>query len=154
MDSAVFESPVLGQTVYCAAAGSAPRPGACSFPRIVVAHGASRSCHDRFGGSGSLMIDTRIVDEQLAHPFVLGRIDAKEGYVHVFDDTSLNVLMTYLDTISDFIGYLTKKEELLAYGVQVLAAAEEELLAEYVSKLNDQGEHDFVFPTDAGGLIP
>jgi hypothetical protein len=62
--------------------------------------------------------------------------------------------MTYLDTISDFIGYLTKKEELLAYGVQVLAAAEEELLAEYVSKLNDQGEHDFVFPTDAGGLIP
>jgi hypothetical protein len=127
VDSAVFESPVLGQTVYCAAAGSAPRPGACSFPRIVVAHGASRSCHDRFGGSGSL-IDTRIVDEQLAHPFVLGRIDAKEGYVHVFDDTSLNVLMTYLDTISDFIGYLTKKEELLAYGVQVLAAARRNFL--------------------------
>ncbi len=73
--------------------------------------------------------------------------------MHVFDDTSLNVLMTYLDTISDFVGYLTKKEKLLESGLHVLAAGEEELLAEYVSKLNDAGEHDFVFPKNISGVL-
>jgi hypothetical protein len=106
------------------------------------------------GGSGSLMLDTHIVgDEHRARPFVLGRIAADEGYVHVFDDTSLSVLMTYLDTISDFVGYLAKKEKLLESGIHVLAAGEEELLAEFVSKLNDEGEHDFVFPKDISGIL-
>jgi hypothetical protein len=131
-----------------------PDPAHAVFHRIVVAHGASRACHDRMGGSGSLMLDKHVVgNEHLAHPFTLGRIDADEGYVHVFDDTSLNVLMTYLDTISDFVGYLTKKEKLLESGIHVLAAGEEELLAEYVSKLNDGHEHDFVFPGDTDGIL-
>ncbi len=131
-----------------------PDPADLTFHRIVVAHGASRACHDRMGGSGSLMLDTHVVgDEHLTHPFTLGRREAQEGYVHVFDDTSLNVLMTYLDTISEFVGYLTKKEKLLESGIHVLAAGEEELLAEYVSKLNDEGEHDFVFPRDIEGIL-
>ena len=46
-------------------------------------------------------------------PFVIGRVNPQKGYVHVFDDTSLEVVMKTLDTISDFIRYLTKKEELI-----------------------------------------
>ena len=131
-----------------------PDPANAIFHRIVVAHDASRVCRERFGGSGSLMLDTHLAgDEHLKKSFVIGRIDAAKGYVHVFDDTSLNIVMTYLDTVSDFVAYLTKKEQLLTSGVHVLATGEEELLAEYVGNLNDEGEHDFVFPKDADGLF-
>lgn len=131
-----------------------PDPANATFHRVVVAHDASRVCRERFGGSGSLMLDTHLVgDEHLKKPFAIGRIDAAKGYVHVFDDTSLHVVMTYLDTVSDFVAYLTKKEQLLTSGIHVLAAGEEELLAEYVGKLNDQSEHDFVFPKDTGGIF-
>jgi hypothetical protein len=106
------------------------------------------------GGSGSLMLDADLVGEaHLKQPFTIGRIDATKGYVHVLDDTSLNVVMTYLDTISDFVAYLTKKEKLLTSGIHVLAPGEEELLAQYVAKLNDEGEHDFVFPKDVTGIL-
>jgi hypothetical protein len=131
-----------------------PDPSNAIFHRIVVAHDASRVCRERFGGSGSLMLDTHLVgDEHLKKPFVVGRIDAGKGYVHVLDDTSLNIVMTHLDTVSDFVAYLTKKEQLLTNGVHVLATGEEELLAEYVGNLNGEGEHDFVFPKDTDGLF-
>ncbi len=131
-----------------------PDPGAATFHRIVVAHDASRVCRDRMGGSGSLMLNADLVgEEHLKQPFVIGRIDATKGYVHVFDDTSLDVVMTYLDTISDFVAYLTKKERLLTSGVHVLSAGEEELLAEYVAKLNNENEHDFIFPKDVNGVV-
>jgi SEC-C motif-containing protein len=111
-------------------------------------------CKERMGGSGSLMLDTDIVGEQhLEKPFVIGRIDRNKGYVHVFDDTSLDVVMTYLDTVSDFVAYLTKKEKLLTGGLRVLAAGEEELLAEYVKRLNSEGEHDFIIPKGTTGIV-
>lgn len=130
-----------------------PDPKNAFFHRIVVAHGASRVCQGRMGGSGSFMLDTHVVgEEHLTSPFVIGHIDATVGYVHVFDDTSLSVVMTYLDTISDFVAYLTNKQKLLTSGLYLVAAGEEELLAEYVAKLNDAGEHDFVFPRNADGV--
>jgi hypothetical protein len=106
------------------------------------------------GGSGSLILDTHVVGEDhLKRPFVIGRLNTTKGYVHVFDDSSLNVVMGYLDTISDFVAYLTKKEKLLTSGMQVVAAGEEELLAQYVGKLNEEGEHDFVLPKDTTDVL-
>jgi SEC-C motif len=125
-----------------------PDPAKATFHRIVVAHDASRVCRAHFGGSGSLMIDSRIIGEKhhLEHPFVIGRLHADRGYIHVFDDTSLDVVMGYLDTVSDFVAYLTKKEKLLTENLHVRAAGEEELLGEYVRQLNKDGDHDFVIP--------
>lgn len=131
-----------------------PDPTSTIFHRIVVAHDASRVCRERMGGSGSLMLESYVVgDEHLKRPFVIGRIDAMRGYVHVFDDTSLDVVLKYLDTISDFVAYLTKKEKLLTSGIRVLAAGEEELLAQYVRELNKDGEHDFVFPKKTDAIV-
>ena len=89
-----------------------PDPATAIFHRIVVAHDASRVCRERMGGSGSLMLESHIVgDANVARPFVIGRIDPAKEYVHVFDDTSLDLVMEYLDTVSDFVSYLTKKEQ-------------------------------------------
>lgn len=81
-------------------------------------------------------------------PFTIGRIDQAKGYVHVLDDTTLDILLRTLDTTSDFIRYLAKKEAFLARYEVVMAEGEEELLENYLTHLNDKGEYDFVVPAD------
>jgi len=123
-----------------------PDPDRAIFHRIVVAHDASRACHAKLGGSGSLMLDNTVTgDLHLSHmPFTIGQINPAKGYVHVFDDTTLNIVMSTLDTITDFTAYLTKKERFLTGKRFISAAGEEELLGVYLGKLNKFGEHDFV----------
>lgn len=123
-----------------------PDPKRTIFHRIVVAHDASRACRAKLGGSGSLMLDNSLVgDAHLEMPFTIGQIDPAKGYIHVFDDTTLDIVMDTLDTITDFTTYLTKKERFLSGKRFVRAAGEEELLAVYFRGMNRKGEHDFVF---------
>jgi hypothetical protein len=130
-----------------------PDPSEAIFHRIVVAHDASRACKQKLGGSGSLMLDSSLVgDAHFDMPFVLGQIDSNRGYVHVLDDTTLNIVMSTLDTITDFTAYLEKKERFLTSNIKVFAAGEEELLAVYLRKLNKSGEHDFVIDGDCDGV--
>lgn len=130
-----------------------PAPAHAVFHRIVVAHNGARRCREMMGGSGSLMINNAIVgDSHFDLPFTVGQIAPEKGYVHVFDDTTLDVVMDTLDTISDFVAYLEKKEQFLTGERMVLAAGEEELLAVYFHKLNSAGEHDFIVTGDYSGL--
>jgi len=54
--------------------------------------------------------------------------------------------MTERDTISDFVAYLSKRETLLRGNKIIRATGEEQLLATYLRNLNQNDEHDFVFP--------
>jgi hypothetical protein len=131
-----------------------PDPAKATFHRIVVAHDASRAFRAAFGGSGSLMLNSTVSgDGHLAVPFTLGQMDSSKGYVHVFDDTTLNIVMSTLDTITDFTDYLTKKERFLTSGRLIKAAGEEELLAVYLRDLNEVGEHDFVIDGEYDALV-
>jgi len=59
--------------------------------------------------------------------------DLGKGFVHTFDEVSLQVLMSQLDTITDFVNYLLAKEELFRSGkIVVFAGGEEDLLALYL----------------------
>lgn len=126
-----------------------PDPERATYHRIVVAHGAAARCCEVYGGSGSLMLHTNIVGD--AHmgpscfPFAIGHVDPEHGYVHVFDDTSLPIVLDTLDTVSDFVTYLSKKEELLTSGLTLFAAGEEDLMARYLMHTADEA-HDFSFP--------
>lgn len=105
-----------------------PSPDEIIVHRIVVAHGAAKRCKKYFrGGSGSLMLDTSIVGHE--EHFTIGQIESKKGFVHVFDDTSLEFVIRTLDTITDFIQYLTKKEKFLQSSKAIVVAGEENLLA-------------------------
>lgn len=126
-----------------------PSPDEMIVHRIVVAHGASEWCKQELGGTGSLMIAPDVIGDQhydltATQPFTIGQINPEKGFVHVFDDTTLDVVMRTLDTITDFTNYLTRKERFIASGKLVFAAGEDDLLAFYLRKLNDEGEHDFV----------
>ncbi|GLV55904.1 hypothetical protein KDH_27480 [Dictyobacter sp. S3.2.2.5] len=102
------------------------------------------------------MMDTTVVGS--AHvakdgkPFTIGQIDPAKGYIHVFDDTSLEIIMSTLDTVTDFVSYLTKKERFMTSGKAIFVTGEEELLAFYRKDINSGGEHDFIVPADMDGL--
>jgi hypothetical protein len=131
-----------------------PGPSKAIIHRIVVAHDASRACRQVFGGSGSMMISNHLAgDAHLDKPFTIGQIDPSRGYVHVFDDTTLDIVMSTLDTITDFTAYLTKKERFLTGNTAVQAAGEEELLAIYSGRLNQEGEHDFALDQPCDLLV-
>jgi hypothetical protein len=127
------------------------------FHLIATAHGSSTRCCQEIGGTGSLRIQTSIegsrhnVGITSGSPFYIGDIDPSETFVHVLDDVSLDIVMNTLDTVSDFVAYLTKKEELLRSGCNVSAASELELLAHYHNFISDDGEREFVIPSNLNG---
>lgn len=120
--------------------------------RIIVAHGASEECIRQLGGTGSLMLYPYIIGDMHIKtkdhdclPFAIGQVDPDKGYVHVFDDVTLEVVMKTLDTISDFTQYLTKKEEFILSGKLLSSAGEDDLLAYYLQHIDENNEHAF-FP--------
>ena len=119
--------------------------------RIVVAHGVSKICKKHIGGSGSLLITPNVLsdmhickEDHDCMPFCIGQVDETKGYVHVLDDTSLKIIMETVDTISDFIQYLTKKEDLIQSGKLMTASGEDDLLAYYLQQTDENGEHTFI----------
>lgn len=123
------------------------------FHRIVVAHDRSGRRKQCIGGTGSLLIDPSVVGDmhlrrqsEGGHPFAIGFIDPSRGYVHVFDDASLGKILRTVDTISDFVHYLSRKEAFIRSGRLHGAYGEEDLLAFYLKRVNKNGEHDFVIP--------
>jgi hypothetical protein len=138
-----------------------PDPSTAIFHRILVAHGVAERCREVLGGSGSLIIAPRVIDAMHTasaaaggQPFTIGQFDPDKGYIHIFDDTSLEVVMGTLDTITDFVAYLAKKERFIQSGQLLWAAGEDDLLAYYLKDLNSKGEHDFIVPegTDVIGI--
>jgi len=113
---------------------------------IAVALGASEACRRHFqGGSGSLVID---MDADGREPFRVGDIDNTRSFVHVFDDVSLDLVLRELDTITDFLRYLERKELYARSGMFLGATGEEDLLACYLAYRNDDGQNDFIIPDD------
>ena len=118
------------------------------FHIVCVALGAEKACSDYFkGDSGSLMIkvgrDTS--DETL---FCVEDINNDSSFIHVFNETNLDIVLSELDTITDFTDYLSEKEIFLRSGINVFAAGEEELLAWYLQGMKDKFKHGFVLPKD------
>lgn len=72
--------------------------------------------------------------------------DFGKGFVHVFDKKSLQIIMGELNTVQDFIEYLSAKEDLYqSRRATVLTGGEEDLLAFYLHKGRQfADEHDLM----------
>ena len=70
----------------------------------------------------------------------------KGQFVHVISDASLDILLQYLDTGTDLLKYLEKKEALFSGDRGVRSAGEEETLAWYSTTLDLDGSHGFNVP--------
>jgi hypothetical protein len=70
--------------------------------------------------------------------------DAGKGFVHVLDDTSLGIVMSELDTVTDFVEYLRAKEQLFRDVPKlIMRGGERDLLAVYLHRGR-------TFPTGVG----
>lgn len=122
--------------------------------RIAVAKNASKRFQEHSGGSGSLIICPRIVgDAHFDNPFMIGKPIADKPYIHVFDDVALDIVLSELDTIGDFIDYLSKKESFIASEGLNSAAGEEELLAWYYINAKDGREPGFYIDQGVSAFI-
>lgn len=131
-----------------------PPIGERRIHRVVVARGAAAACRAHFGGGmGTLVVRPGLKGKDHFDPtagtyipFAIGDIDPHGDFVHVFDEVALDLVMRELDTITDFTEYLDKRADFLRSGRLGQADGEEDLLAYYATRINAQGEHDFIPP--------
>lgn len=129
-----------------------PPPERARFHLIAVTRGSFEACAAHFSGSlGTLQVNSGIEGaEHYKHPFTIGNLDRNKKFVHVFDEFSLDVVLRELDTVSDFVEYLRKREVFLgSKDTVVQAAGEEQLLAAYLRNMSGD-EHSFL-PSQADG---
>ena len=121
-------------------------PTSPTIHRVVTCRGIVEASRQKWhGGSGSLCVTNRPLVACLEEPFVLGSFDDDGRMVHVLDEVALDCVLATLDTISDFCGYLRRKEALFRALQGVWAAGEEELLGYYLGRFDPaSGGHDFV----------
>ena len=100
------------------------------------------------------MIKSDLVgDAHLQDPFCIGRADPSRPFVHVFDEMSLQCLMREIDTTPDLIEYLKRRAELLTTpNPVIIAPGEEELLASYLTHVDENDAHSFLQAGEGDGF--
>lgn len=134
-----------------------PSNESARYHLIVVAHGSEDYSKAKFGGSGSLMLNSALgqgnADELSSTPFMVGDLDPCRAFVHVLTEYTLDIFLQTLDTISDFVSYLERKENFIRSGTQVVVTGEEDLLAYYLMHTNEMDVHDFAFGGEYKGVF-
>jgi len=124
---------------------------------VAVTRGSSEHAESYWGGgsSGSLFIDTELVgDDHKNSPFRVGWVLPNKRLVHVFDETTLDIVLNELDTISDFVSYLTKKEERFTTpGLDFVVPGEEELIAFYLQHFDFKRDEHYFPEIPEGALV-
>ena len=86
---------------------------------IAVTRGGHDAAATHFGGgsSGSPMLNTTLEgNDHFGRPFEIGFPLKGRRFFHVLDEVTVNILLEELDTVPDFIDYLSCKERFLCAG--------------------------------------
>lgn len=130
-----------------------PSPDKIKFHLIAVARGSHEACRRFFNNQsiGSLVIDMALRGkDHYEDPFHIGRV-LGDHFIHVLDEFALEVLLRELDTVTDFVRYLERREEFLGCEKpSINASGEEQITAIYLTHLNANNRHDFVLPEAEG----
>ncbi|MDN7454233.1 hypothetical protein [Burkholderia cenocepacia] len=135
-----------------------PTSGSLRFHLVAVTRGSRDAAlaYNNGEGLGSFRLNSAL--EGNAHsnaPFSVGIPEPEKAFVHVFDEVSIELLLTELDTAADFLNYLKKREALLGRrGTHVLSSGEEELLATYLRTMDSTGEEHVFFDVPPGARLP
>ncbi|AHX16214.1 hypothetical protein CH75_06940 [Dyella jiangningensis] len=121
-----------------------------TFHKIIVAHGAKEACEREssdnvYGSLAITYVDTDLRDAP-EFPFHV-YIDRKKP-VHVFDSHNLPIILTELDTVLDFGGYLREKLIAIAKYEMLSYCGEEDLLAHYLGNFDVSTNRHFIGTKD------
>ncbi|MCP4329478.1 MAG: hypothetical protein GY791_13700 [Alphaproteobacteria bacterium] len=97
--------------------------------RVCIALGAS----DRaMAETGRRDVTISAIAEDDSERFTVGKINAAQGLVHVFNEITLPIVLSELSTTADFLDYLRKKEALFDSGRFAFAESELDLLGYFL----------------------
>lgn len=97
--------------------------------------------------TGTLMFHAALREpDMLANPFCTGDFDPSKPFVHVFDEDSIQLLMTELGTGADFIDYLQVREGAIRKQRLASIQGEEDFLSVYLQNENELGFGGFSSP--------
>lgn len=130
-----------------------PPPDRARIHGIAIALGAQEACSQHYNDpDGSLMVNSDLtgkahVDASLPGytPFAFGDVDPSGPFVHVFDETALNLVLREMDTITDFVQYLSARQEAIRSRLLGFSVNEAEILGVYLT--TDVGDGDHGFPS-------
>ena len=102
--------------------------------KIIVAHGAKDACksfaEDNVYGSLGISYGPSSNDPDLERlPFFI-RLE-RDNPIHVLDSANVEILLTELDTFSDFVSFINEKEKAIGKYEMLAYCGEEDLLARY-----------------------
>lgn len=103
--------------------------------KIVIANGAAEAIKANLKKDiPSLLVNTDDISKQNEYPaFTALQPYKSRGYVHIYDETTLDLILSELDTITEFIAYLDERERIASLpGVTISAIGEEQLLGIYM----------------------
>jgi len=84
-------------------------------------------------------------------PLKLG--DFGKGFVHVFDERSIKIILEELDTVTDFTNFLKAKEKFTTSGIRQVAFSGEDYLGMYLDNGFDIPEHPHLLLLDSNYWI-
>lgn len=93
-----------------------PEKDQAAFHFIVVCHGCEKAAAEHHGAPSfsfcRQIVDNEHWDSNKCEPFVIGNV-FNEQFVHVFNEATIELVLSEFDTISDFINYLNERKNLL-----------------------------------------
>jgi hypothetical protein len=118
--------------------------------KIIVAHGAKEACERTSAANiyGSLAITYANLEDLAPRPFHV-LID-RNNPVHVFDSHNLPIILTELDTVSDFTDYLTAKVHAISKYAMLGYCGEEDLLGHYLANYDSVKKQHVIGTNDPG----
>jgi hypothetical protein len=143
----------LSNSIYLDAKCKAPFP--LKLPsdervihKIIVAHGASEACkaHSVENVYGSLAISYGERASDSPWPFKV-EIE-KKSLLHIFDSHNLEIVLSELDTITDFSNYLMEKERAIEIFDVLMYCGEEDLLAHYLMNYDKKQNKHIIGPKE------
>lgn len=106
--------------------------------KVIVAHGAEDACKSfsEENPRGSMGISYGMSEDFPSWTFLI-HLESGDP-VHVFDSSNLEIMLTELDTFSDFTSYITEKERVIQIYSGLMYCGEEDLLAHYFGNYDEQ----------------
>lgn len=118
--------------VKCTKRFPLPINAAGRFHQVVVAKGAGQDQRPKTIERALKIHGPVVPSPSEPSPFELFLSEYHPSFVHVLDDASLPILLSELDTATDFLDYLNKKKEAFTSGLIHGSFGEEETLAFYL----------------------
>lgn len=111
------------------------------FHNIVVCHGIEDILREH-NSESSFSFDSSIKDSshwdfKSCTPFCIGQI-FEGNFVHVFNESTIEIVLCEFDTAADFIEYLKQRELLLSSEKTVLAKSESDIIQLFYENYDDE----------------